>query len=257
MIVKPALAAMLASGLAVPENPPLILPKPAIVKPESLEVSRHMLLGMPLTMGMLPGKGPPPTPLVSAYGGHASNGNNLTSYSFASMSIGTAALDRYVLVYAHTPSGAPITSVTVGGAATTVLGQDTGNGFFLTNAPVTSGTTATVVISCATQALRGAAYTWSVTGRPALTEYMTGTSSSLNVAANGAAFAVCILASGADDAATWTGLTERHESYFDAITNITAASDNFATAQVSRTLDVTWTTAGNDGNVRAVSLRPT
>ena len=53
MIVKPALAAMLASGLVAPEKPAIILPRPAIVKPESLEVSKHMLLGMPLTMGML------------------------------------------------------------------------------------------------------------------------------------------------------------------------------------------------------------
>ena len=54
MILKPALAAMLASGLVVPEKPALILPKPAIVKAENLEFSKHMLLGMPLTMGVLP-----------------------------------------------------------------------------------------------------------------------------------------------------------------------------------------------------------
>ena len=36
MIVKPALAAMLASGLVAPEKPAIILPRPAIVKPESL-----------------------------------------------------------------------------------------------------------------------------------------------------------------------------------------------------------------------------
>ena len=53
MIVKPALAAMLASGLVVPEVPKLVFPKPAIVKAENLDFSKHMLLGMPLTMGML------------------------------------------------------------------------------------------------------------------------------------------------------------------------------------------------------------
>ena len=53
MIVKPALAAMLASGLIMPERPALILPKPAIVKAENIEFTKHLLLGMPLTMGML------------------------------------------------------------------------------------------------------------------------------------------------------------------------------------------------------------
>ena len=56
MIVKPALAAMLASGLVAPETPKLVFPKPAIVKSENLDFSKHMLLGMPLTLGMLPRK---------------------------------------------------------------------------------------------------------------------------------------------------------------------------------------------------------
>jgi hypothetical protein len=56
MILKPALAAMIASGLLVPEAPKLVFPKPAIVKAEHLELSRNVLLGMPLTMGMLAGK---------------------------------------------------------------------------------------------------------------------------------------------------------------------------------------------------------
>jgi hypothetical protein len=56
VIVKPALAAMLASGLVVPETPKLVFPKPAIIKAENLELSKHMLLGMPLTMGMLAGR---------------------------------------------------------------------------------------------------------------------------------------------------------------------------------------------------------
>ena len=53
MILKPALAAMIASGLIVPEKPKLVFPKPAIIKAENLELTRHILLGMPLTMGML------------------------------------------------------------------------------------------------------------------------------------------------------------------------------------------------------------
>jgi hypothetical protein len=53
MIVKPALAALLASGFIVPEAPKLVVPTPAVVRAEHLELTRHILLGMPTTMGML------------------------------------------------------------------------------------------------------------------------------------------------------------------------------------------------------------
>lgn len=53
MILKPALAAMLASGLIVPEAPKLVFPKPAIIKQERGRLARDVLFGMPLTMGML------------------------------------------------------------------------------------------------------------------------------------------------------------------------------------------------------------
>ena len=39
MILKPAIAAMLASGLSVPEEPKLLLPTPAIVRSGSLDTS--------------------------------------------------------------------------------------------------------------------------------------------------------------------------------------------------------------------------
>lgn len=52
MILRPALSALLATGLAVPEKPTLVLSTPAIVRAQSIEFSKHMLLGMPVTMGM-------------------------------------------------------------------------------------------------------------------------------------------------------------------------------------------------------------
>lgn len=57
MIGKALLAATVASGLIVPVKAGVYLPpKPAIVKASNLEFSKHMLLGMPFTMGMLPSK---------------------------------------------------------------------------------------------------------------------------------------------------------------------------------------------------------
>lgn len=114
MIVKPALAVMLASGLVAPETPKLVFPKPAIVKAENLDFSKHMLLGMPLTMGMLPGKRP-----------FFINGNT-----------GTFAANSTSLSWSHTTTSAT-TCVVVGGyvgnnAATANITGVTFNGVSMT-----------------------------------------------------------------------------------------------------------------------------
>jgi len=98
MIVKPAIAALLATGLAVPETPRLIFPKPAIVRPENIGFSKHMLLGMPLTMGMLPGKTRYPYFISSS------------SYS----TVASSSLE--VLSWSHTTT-ADTTAIVVSGAA--------------------------------------------------------------------------------------------------------------------------------------------
>jgi hypothetical protein len=57
MILKPALAAMIASGLVVPEAPKLVFPKPAIIKSVREESALDVMLGMPVTMGILAASG--------------------------------------------------------------------------------------------------------------------------------------------------------------------------------------------------------
>lgn len=77
MIVKPALAAMLASGLILPEKPGLILPKPAIVRAGSSGDPAPMLPGMPLTMGLL--KPAAPSYRTIEYVGSTSTSNAVAS----------------------------------------------------------------------------------------------------------------------------------------------------------------------------------
>jgi hypothetical protein len=117
MIVKPALAALLAAGLAVPEKPRLIFPNPAIVKPGNVEFSRHLLLGMPLTMGILapgPGVGPYGISFRGVYQ------TNSTSFTSPSINIGPAYTDRIVLVgiYSHSST---TSSISVGGRSASNL----------------------------------------------------------------------------------------------------------------------------------------
>jgi len=122
MILKPALAAMLASGLIVPEAPKLVLPKPAIVKAENLELTRHILLGMPLTMGMLPGKAGDPFFIDSS------------QYST------TASSSLETITWTHTTTSATTCLVVAGtainNAGTTNISSVTFNGVSLTQVVV-------------------------------------------------------------------------------------------------------------------------
>lgn len=79
MIAKSAIAAILTTGLVSPEKPALALPKPAIIKPENIEFSKHvLLLGMPLTMGMLAPRSATPLAVASSA---SWNSNNTSSAS--------------------------------------------------------------------------------------------------------------------------------------------------------------------------------
>jgi hypothetical protein len=108
MILKPAIAAMLASGLIVPEKPKLVLPKPAIVKRENLEFWNHApLLGMPLTMGMLPTRKSIELvgTAVATKVGSTSGNTTITISSGLSGGIGSAAQSGDFVIAAFASSG--------------------------------------------------------------------------------------------------------------------------------------------------------
>jgi hypothetical protein len=119
MILKPALAAMIASGLIVPEAPKLVLPKPAIVKRENLEFWAP-LLGMPLTMGMLAPKAVAPFFIDGNAGSNSASATSRT-WTHTTTSATTALV---VGAYANVNSGVPdITNVTFNGVALTEIRQ--------------------------------------------------------------------------------------------------------------------------------------
>jgi len=243
MIVKPALAAMLASGLVAPEKPPIILPRPAIVKPESLEVSRHMLLGMPLTIGML-AKPAPVAPLVSTYTGAVSSTANATSYSL-SLPIGTASAGRYVVFAIAARSGSTQSGVTIGGSAAVGLRVQAGLSLYRSSGPITSGTTATVAVTLAGSANNCLIYGWSITGAvPVLIEALYDGSSStangviIDVEANGCLIAASTTFNSLTQA--WIGVTSRNYQVLEANTSFAAGSDNITTTQLNRVVQPKW-----------------
>lgn len=117
MILKPAMAALLSAGLVIPDRGDLIFPRPAILRPENIEFSKHMLLGMPLTMGMLNwglGAGPYAITLRGIYQ------TSSLSFSFASVNIGPAYTDRIVLVGVYSHNSAT-SSISVNGVSASNL----------------------------------------------------------------------------------------------------------------------------------------
>ncbi len=220
MILKPALAAMLASGLIVPEAPKLVLPRPAIVKAENLEFSKHMLLGMPLTMGMLPGKGP--TARTVTYRGSFNGGTTSTTKTYTDAPIGTAASDRLVVVAVSIPYTTTSTSTTAAGNAMTLVASvpTSGRALYIYGLVVTTGTTATIVNTTAASVGTYPMFVYTVSlGSTSATPSDTDTFSVTNVGSasfpavtvpTGGVYIACAFSGGGTDI-TWTGATENTE----------------------------------------------
>lgn len=147
MINKALLAAGVAGGLIVPVGTGLIIPpKPSIIKPENVEFSKHMLLGMPLTMGMVATSGNPIGGFVSSY---EVASTSTYVYSFADCNIGKPAANRVIVVVstAANPSGGTLLgSVTIAGVTATraVTTSNSSRPLLIDYAVVPSGTTATI-----------------------------------------------------------------------------------------------------------------
>jgi len=175
--------------------------------------------------------------------------------TFTAFGIGTAASDRYVVVTISTgnTSATAVSSVTVGGQATTIVKSQKGTAasssmaiILITNSPVTSGTTADIVVTMNVGAQALSIGTFAVTGLQSTTATATNgtvtnnTAMSLAVSAKGGAIGVGAAGGfdGAGGAATWTGLTKRY--FIDGYATVhgaypTGASDlsNGATLSIS------------------------
>ena len=154
MIKKALLAGTLAAGLMLPVQAKagLILPpKPAIVKPENLEFSKHML-AMPFTLGMLPGKGP--TGPTLTYLSSATSSTAGATHTITAAGLGSAAANRYIVISGFAYSGSitvrTLSSLTIGGVSATINVSPTGSvgvTGFICCAAVPSGATGDLVFT--------------------------------------------------------------------------------------------------------------
>lgn len=256
MIIKPALAVMLASGVAVPEKPNLILPKPAIVKANNLEFSKHMLLGMPLTMGMLyPAKKLAQIEYITT----VEDAGNLSTYTFTNASIGTATSDRLVVVVVTCAdtggSTSTLSSVTIGGSAATIH-VSSGTSEFITAVAsrlVSSGTTATVVLNFANALGRGACQIYRVwnynNATPNATATVGGTTNAssravtVDIPATGGVAVYGAMCDGSR-AVTWTNATKDMEDQAFGTENQTrSTASRTASGADSTSVTASWGTS--------------
>ena len=206
-------------------------------------------------------------PLSLFAGGAGQLGTAGPSYTFTSLSIGTADASRkvYVCVGTRRAAGGAVSSMTIGGvsasAVVSVSTNSNANSVAIWCAVVPTGTTATVVV---TLAGASAAYCsvkcYATTGDHTVEDFQSGStgpiSLSLAVKANGYLIGAGHGAN-AGPSATWTGITE------DTDINTSTQSDTFSTASAAVVADgtasITYDTTGTaaiDGAV-VVSLAPT
>lgn len=181
------------------------------------------------------------TPGVNAsFTASAKDSTGQTTYTFSSVSVGTAADNRQVVVGVHSILGSPgitINSVTIGGiSASRVVKQESGSGGRVAEfwkASVPAGTTGNIVVTASAAMLACSIGVWAVYGASTATFDTDGSnvnpaSVTLSVPTGGIALGFGV--SNASSTATWTNLTEDLDDTVQS-SNFTGARASFNTAQ--------------------------
>jgi hypothetical protein len=199
-------------------------------------------------------------PLTVNYTDSDTDGANSGTYTFTNKSIGTAASGRYVIVVAIGFDGVSntFTSCTVAGNATTrVLSRGSNQEFgaiFVTNSPVASGTTATIVVNNSGTANRCAIAVYTVADLPSITP-----SATVNVQETDPSEGISVVAGGviiagagctSTGTATWTNMTENADLSVESANRATFASHSASTTE-TRTISVDFSSSSNDFMIAA------
>lgn len=151
----------------------------------------------------------------------ATSSSDLTAYTYSAVAIGTAHFNRHIVVavvFAATDDY-PASSVTIGGvSATLVKGQGSRIGLYIAKVP--TGTTADIVVTYATAAVRSAIGVWRLDGLGSATAHATAGDTqvadtqqtlSLNVPQRGVAIAAAAATAISTTGMTWIGLNEDYD----------------------------------------------
>lgn len=204
---------------------------------------------------------------------NAKDDSALTTYTFSSQAIGTAAVGRRVIVAAGSPANGAsrtISSVTIAGVTATAIGSiavGSGGGAFaevqLFVLQVDTGTTASIVVTWSGAADRCSIGVWaaydlqSSTPTATLTSIANPQTGTINVSAGGILIAAANDFNSVPSPGTfaWTGPTENYDAQLVA-TNLfySGASSAYATAQTGLTVTAT-PSAFSAGSMAAAAFR--
>lgn len=201
--------------------------------------------------------------LTITYTANAQSASDLTTYTFSTQAISTAASNRKVAVitYANAGTAATVSSMTIGGvSATQVIGVQSGNktgAIWIADVP--TGTTADVVVTWSAGRVRCAIIVFAIYGTFSSTAYDTGSditmvagamSDTMNCPAGGVILAgIGDLAGGSHTATAWTNLTERADATHSEGGSFSGASDAFASVQTGLAITATMTGGTEDAPI--------
>lgn len=236
-------------------GPPPVIEVPAIVMPEKRLIhpkKSNFILTPLIGFGAGGGSGPLTATFIGAAGVKSSPADPVT---WAAASIGTASNDRYVVVGITAgadagggDAGFSGATVTVGGQSCSLIasnfhqagGSSACISLWITDAPVTSGTTANIVLSTYTEAsvAEANAIVYTITGASviALVDSASDTTfpaapvtASLNISAGGCGIGVYVTQ--VETSISWTGLDVTDLNSDIGVTQISSAHMNTLTAQ--------------------------
>lgn len=209
-------------------------------------------------------------PLTLTFNACANDGSNLSSYSFASLSTGTAASDRYVLIGVAGKDNATNfswTSLTIDGNSATEL-IDSANtsstvqaGFYILAVP--TGTSSTIVVTPSEALTSASVCSWSITGLGSTTPITTNNAFSNTAAAmtldlNGlnAGDLMVVMAAEEDlaGAPTVSGVTSRGNATMGGAAEGTRTAFDGTASAGSNAISVDYS-ASNDSIGVSVALR--
>lgn len=202
------------------------------------------------------------SPVTISYIGTTTNTADTATYTFTDHAIGTASADRVVLVAVSLRSptaGVSISSMTIGGVSATEI-VEASTGANATSAIygllVTSGTTATIVVTPSATGQRCQVSVYAMTGNGgSTTAHATATdttapsSTTIDIPINGSAVGISYAVdSGAVGAATWAGLTEDNDATLENTSNAYSAAHLDSTGGATGlSIGVTWANGTPDG----------
>lgn len=201
-----------------------------------------------------------------AYTDSASSTADATTYTFTAAAIGTAGPDRFVVVgiFGSKASALNISTVTIGGISATLLAVSTldpNRNLSFFGAFVPTGTTADVVVTFDTSAVRAAIGVWQITNlwRPLAGAVESAAVQTDNGAMNLGVGSDCVIlaigSSATTVSCTWTGVTENFDLAAFETQNFSGGSFLTTVPETSRTVSADWSGSPTSLHAFAIFLR--